>query len=173
MVYNLNKLMNWEEFKCMPKDLQKQYLLKLKENGATQKDVADMFGIGNNTMSGYCKNHDMQVFPHRGGKSREATIKWDTYLSHAVEQTDEAQEQQPEALVEAEQPAEAVQQPQVAESAQPEANVPYQPRMKCQTTFTMHCTGPFNIYDFVMELGKFIDEGQPVDITLTGIINPD
>lgn len=176
MTYNLSKPMKWAEFKYMPRDLQLQYLTKLhNEHGANQRDVADMLGLAKGTLSSYCKRHDLRVFPHTGGfKAPEETAKWQAFLNGEAAQQPEVQEQQPAILEAAEQPAEAVQQPRMVESeAQPGAvNVPRQSRMKCQTTFTMHCTGPFDIYDFIMELGKFIDEGQPVEIVLTGTINP-
>lgn len=178
MTYNLSKPMKWEEFKYMPKDLQKQYLKKLHDDYcADTRCAAEMFGIARGSLLQWMNRHDISgAFPPSGGKRPEwKEAKWQAFLRGETAQQPEAQEQQPVTLVAAEQPAEAVQQPQMVESeAQPGAvNVPRQPRMKCQTTFTMHCTGPFDIYDFVMELGKFIEEGQPVEIMLTGTINPE
>ena len=177
MIRNLSKPMGWEAFKLMPSDLQQEYLKKLHdEYGANMKSVSEMFGIHSATFSGYMKKHGIKVFPASGNKRKpEAEAKWRAFLNGEAAQQDEVQEQQPITLEAEEQPTEAAQQPpKVEDVAQPGAvNVPRQARMKCQTTFTMHCTGEFNVYDFVMELGKFIDEGQPVDITLTGIINPD
>lgn len=177
MIRSMRKPMSWAEFKSMPADLQKEYLVGLRDKyGARAVDVAAMFGIIGTSLSAYLRRNDLRVFAASGGrKSAEAEAKWRAFLNGEAAQQDEVQEQQPATLETEEQPAEAVQQlPKVEDVAQPEAvNVPRQPSMKCQTTFTMHCTGAFNVYDFIMELGKFIDEGQPVDITLTGIINPD
>ena len=178
MTYNLSKPMTWVEFKYMPEDLQKQYLEKLRnEYGARGTELAEMFGINKGSLSQYCKRRNWNIFEHSGGyRDKHSRMKWQRFLDGEEAQRDEVQEQQPRVTPDAaEQPAEAAQQPQKVESAaQPEAvNVPRQSRMKCYTTFTMHCTGPFDIYDFVMELGKFVQEGQPIEITLTGTINPE
>lgn len=178
MTYNLSKPMSWEEFKKMPEDLQAQYLRKLHdEHCADMIRAAEMFGIAQGSLANYIGRHGIRgVFPPCGGKrSAKREAKWQAFLNGEAAQQDEAQEQQPVTLDAAEQPAEAVQQPQKVEfAAQPEAlNMPRQSRMKCQTTFTMHCTGSFDIYEFIMELGKFVEEGQPVDIMLTGTINPE
>ena len=174
MTYNLSKPMDWEEFKKMPVDLQTQYLKKLHdEHCADMRRASEMFGIAQGSLSNYIGRHGIRgVFPASGGKrSAEREAKWQAFLSGEAAQQAEAQEQQRVTLDAAEQPAEAAQQPKKVESAAHD-NVPRQSRMKCQTTFTMHCTGPFDVYDFIMELGKFIEEGQPVDIMLTGTINP-
>lgn len=178
MTYNLSKPMAWEEFKKMPVDLQTQYLKKLHdEHGADMRRASEMFGITSGGLNNYIGRKGIRgVFPASGGKrSAKREAKWQAFLNGEAAQQPEVQEQQPVTLDAAEQPVEAVQQPQKVEfAAQPEAlNMPRQSRMKCHTTFTMHCTGPFDIYEFIMELGKFIEEGQPVDITLTGTINPE
>ena len=52
--YNLKKPMSWEEFKSLPNDLKKEYLLFLNRTyHASARRIAEMFGVPKNTLYYY------------------------------------------------------------------------------------------------------------------------
>ena len=78
MSYELNKPMNWNQFKVMPNDIQKEYLLKLTDElGAGRKEVADMFGVNTQSLSDYLLSKHKGVCFFRGKRrNTEAFMKW-------------------------------------------------------------------------------------------------
>ena len=86
--YKLDEPMNWESFKAMPEDLQKQYILNLQNTyQANDKMVGKMFGKSDVTVGEYRKKLGLKPI----GKSRmtrdEATVrdaKWDAFCNGVV-----------------------------------------------------------------------------------------
>lgn len=78
MKYDLSKPMNWKQFKNMPSDLQNEYLLKLTDViGAGRKDIAEMFGIGEQSLSDYLFHTHKGVYYFKGKKrDQESFMKW-------------------------------------------------------------------------------------------------
>lgn len=54
VTYNLNKPMNWDTFKRMPEDLQKEYIRRLRARfGVNNRAIADMLGTGRKNFQVY------------------------------------------------------------------------------------------------------------------------
>ena len=86
--YKLDEPMNWESFKAMPEDLQKQYIFNLQNTyQANDKMVGKMFGKSDVTVGEYRKKLGLKPI----GKGRmtrdEVTVrdaKWDAFCNGVV-----------------------------------------------------------------------------------------
>ena len=86
--YKLDEPMNWENFKAMPEDLQKKYILNLQETyQANDKMVGKMFGKSDVTVGEHRKRLGLNPI----GKSRmtrdEVAVrdaKWDAFCNGVV-----------------------------------------------------------------------------------------
>lgn len=80
--YNLSKPMTYEQFKLMPRDLQREYLLKLRNDmHASARIIALMFGCSDETVR--CAIHELGI--GTGGKkmvmSHDQLARWYNWLS--------------------------------------------------------------------------------------------
>ena len=86
--YKLDEPMNWESFKAMPEDLQKQYILNLQNTyQANDKMIGKLFGKSDVTVGEYRKKLGINPI----GKSKmtrdEKTVcdaKWDAFCNGVV-----------------------------------------------------------------------------------------
>lgn len=61
VTYNLNKPMDWDTFKRMPEDLQKEYVRRLRARfGCNNTAIADMMGTGRKNFQTYVGKLDMR-----------------------------------------------------------------------------------------------------------------
>ena len=79
--YNLSKPMTYEQFNLMPRDLQREYLLKLRNDmHASARAIALMFGCSGETVR--CAIHELGI--GTGGKkmvmSRDQLTRWNNWL---------------------------------------------------------------------------------------------
>ncbi|MGM9556578.1 MAG: hypothetical protein ACI3VM_09160 [Oscillospiraceae bacterium] len=79
--YNLSKPMTYKQFKLMPRDLQREYLLKLRNDmHASTRVIALMFGCSEETVR--CAIHELDI--GTGGKkmfmSRDQLTRWQNWL---------------------------------------------------------------------------------------------
>ena len=77
--YRMNDPMKWEEFKAMPKDLQKDYIVLIRERfGVSDTTIAKMFGIPQATMSRHIIKLELGKGKHCESrvKDKEGFIKW-------------------------------------------------------------------------------------------------
>lgn len=86
--YNLSKPMTYEQFKLMPRDLQREYLLKLRNDmHASARVIALMFGCSDETVR--CAIHELGI--GTGGKkmimNRDQLTRWNNWLSGDVTNT--------------------------------------------------------------------------------------
>lgn len=80
--YNLSKPMTYEQFNLMPRDLQREYLLKLRNDmHASARAIALMFGCSGETVR--CAIHELGI--GTDGKkmvmSRDQLTRWNNWLS--------------------------------------------------------------------------------------------
>lgn len=78
MSYNLNKPMTWKEFKELPTDIQKIYLLGLEGKGASNRDISVMFEIGEETLR--LKRKELNMIKNRNRWNAEKPIEWLNFL---------------------------------------------------------------------------------------------
>ena len=82
--YNMNAPMSWAAFKEMPDDLKVQYINHLfVDYQATQKMVADMFGVSAPYICGWMKRAKtigVIAKPGHGNRSVEALLKWKCFI---------------------------------------------------------------------------------------------
>jgi hypothetical protein len=160
MSYNLNAPMKWKDFKYMPKDLQEQYLEKLRdEHGALQRDVANMLGITPNAFSAYVRKRGIDLFCKRKSKSTDE-VKWNAFLNGDSEEAAEqsapaAEELTEEAAVEA--PVEAKPEPAAAKKA----------AAFTLDNFTLEFSGEFDPDAIRNSLAMILQKGQRVRIQIS------
>ena len=89
--FQLGKPMDWYTFKSMPEDLKYDYLKALMEkHEGRDKDVAEMFGISQKTLSTYKSNHFSTLKRGRGGDTRKpVSPKWLAFINAEAETSDE------------------------------------------------------------------------------------
>ena len=80
--YNLSKPMTYEQFKLMPRDLQREYLLKLRNDmHASSRVIAQMFGCSDETVR--VAIHNLGI--NTGGKKMlmnfDQLTRWNNWLS--------------------------------------------------------------------------------------------
>lgn len=80
--YNLSKPMTYEQFKLMPRDLQREYLLKLRNDmHASTRVIAQMFGCSDETVR--VAIHNLGI--NTGGKKMlmnlDQLMRWNNWLS--------------------------------------------------------------------------------------------
>lgn len=178
MTYNLRKPMKWSVFKRMPKDLQQQYLVKLRdEYDATAKAVAEMLGIQPNHFRKVLKDSNMGSIFQRNGGLRPGEA-WERFLNGEPE-PEQTQQEAPAP----EQPEEVAAPPaletpdcrllQPEEAPKPVAKPEATKAAGFQTTVSMQYDGPFDWYSFMQQVTKHIDDGQDVRITFIASINPE
>lgn len=62
VTYQLGKPMPWEEFKKMPVQIQKEYLLDMiRKYSTTASDLARLFGIGAPTVTKHCSSEEIGI----------------------------------------------------------------------------------------------------------------
>ena len=86
--YNLSKPMTYEQFKLMPRDLQREYLLKLRNDmHASSRVIAQMFGCSDETVR--VAIHNLGI--NTGGKKMlmnpDQFTRWTNWLSGDVTNT--------------------------------------------------------------------------------------
>ena len=86
--YKLDEPMNWESFKAMPEDLQKQYILNLQNTyQANDKMVGKMFGKSDVTVGEYRKKLGLKPIG-KGRMTRDEVAvrdaKWDAFCNGVV-----------------------------------------------------------------------------------------
>lgn len=186
MTYHLGKPMKWAEFKYMPVEYQKEYLVNLHlKYGATQTDLAAMFGIAPGSLRNFCIRHNMEgIFPPSGKWSAAAIAKWQAFLNgDTVQEAEQSEEQVGEQITPVEQIPEEVPAVEavsevvpIEEPAPPHVeDAPVQPiqqesAMKCETSIHMNFSGKFDLDSFVRAISKHIDNGQEVLLNVIGTI---
>lgn len=83
--YNMDSPMDWNTFDSMPKDLQGEYIFGLAEKyHASQRDIADMMGVGRSKC--YIRIKELGVWPfgQRTGEraSKEQKAAWSLFLGN-------------------------------------------------------------------------------------------
>lgn len=161
--YNLNKPMVWKVFKYMPIDLQKQYLLNMRDRyGATAKAVSEMLGITPNAFSAYVRRHDIAVFPRNGGCKEEPS--WHAFLRG--ESLPEAALSQPTEAAEAALAEAPTENPEPeAFAPQSEAEPPRKTGMLLNS-FTLQFGGEFDPEAIRNSLAMILQKGQRVRIEI-------
>lgn len=81
---NLNSKISWEEFKKLPRHMQKEYIEHMRdEYGARMIDIANMMDVNYNTMLTYVKRAEITVeFP----KGIRLSPKWIRFIDKADEE---------------------------------------------------------------------------------------
>ncbi len=81
--YNLSKPMTWKQFRLMPRDLQKEYLDKLRAKyNATGNAIAGMFGLEKTTVNLYFKDTILSDPLKHRRMSEEQILAWDNFVNH-------------------------------------------------------------------------------------------
>ena len=75
--YNLNSVILWKEFKMMPSDLQKEYLVLCREHGGTNSVIGQMMGVSSGTVQ---KRSTALGLPKKQGAIPDYE-KWNAWLS--------------------------------------------------------------------------------------------
>lgn len=163
--YNLNKPMVWKVFKYMPIDLQKQYLLNMRDRyGATAKAVSEMLGITPNAFSAYVRRHDIAVFPRNGGCPKSDS--WHTFLrGESLPEPEAAPPQPAEAAETAEAETPTENPPKVEFTPQSEAEQPRKAGMLLNS-FTLQFGGEFDPEAIRNSLAMILQKGQRVRIEI-------
>lgn len=102
MTYQLGKPMSWDEFRQMPANIQKEYLLDLIHSySTTASDLARMFGITPQTVTRVCGNSEIGIEFHRGKRmSKEQRSEFEKFLGKEEAATTIVAEQQAERFAE-------------------------------------------------------------------------
>lgn len=81
--YQMGKPMSWEDFKCLPVHIQKEYLMDLiHKYSTTASDLARMFGIAPQTVTKFCRSQDIGImFMHGKRMSKEERAEFEKFLS--------------------------------------------------------------------------------------------
>lgn len=91
---NLNKPMSWDEFKQMPIDLQKEYVLKCVDTyGCRMSDFARLFGVNAVTVKRNFEKLSLSPNPFHAGErmSKEQRTVFDAWISGKEDAKDEEQ----------------------------------------------------------------------------------
>lgn len=85
--FNMNKPMNWEVFKKVCQQSQRDYVLHLIElYNATMGDFADMFGVARNTIMRYFSQTGLTQYFAKGRRMNTQQRKmWENFLSSAAD----------------------------------------------------------------------------------------
>lgn len=85
VTYELKKPMEWNDFRKMPPDVQKEYLLALIERySTTASDLARMFGITPQTVTRFCSSKEIGIEFTRGKRmSKDKQVEFGKFLSHS------------------------------------------------------------------------------------------
>lgn len=80
--YNLSKPMTYEQFKLMPRDLQREYLLKLRNDmHASARVIALMFGCSDETVRVAIRDLGISAGGKKMVMSRDQLARWYNWLS--------------------------------------------------------------------------------------------
>lgn len=92
MIYNTRKPMTWKEFKKMPTDLQKQYLLWLSFTfRVSRAALADMFECAPKTVDRFLEEHNIDMGFARGRKMTEEQHAAFNRFRYGIPEPDEAE----------------------------------------------------------------------------------
>lgn len=82
VTYQFGRPMSWEDFKRMPADIQKEYLLNLvRRYSTTASDLAKMFGITPVTVSKFCGTREIGIEFCRGKRmTKEQRAEFEKFL---------------------------------------------------------------------------------------------
>lgn len=80
--YNLSKPMTYEQFKLMPRDLQREYLLKLRNDmHASARVIAQMFGCSDETVRVVIRNLGINTGGKKMLMNLDQLMRWNNWLS--------------------------------------------------------------------------------------------
>ena len=80
--YNLSKPMTYEQFKLMPRDLQREYLLKLRNDmHASTRVIAQMFGCSDETVRVVIRNLGIDTGGKKMYMNLDQLLRWNNWLS--------------------------------------------------------------------------------------------
>ena len=80
--YNLSKPMPYEQFKLMPRDLQREYLLKLRNDmHASTRVIAQMFGCSDETVRVVIRNLGINTGGKKMYMNLDQLMRWNNWLS--------------------------------------------------------------------------------------------
>ena len=80
--YNLSKPMTYEQFKLMPRDLQREYLLKLRNDmHASSRVIAQMFGCSYETVRVVIRNLGINTGGKKMYMNLDQLMRWNNWLS--------------------------------------------------------------------------------------------
>ena len=80
--YNLSKPMTYEQFKLMPRDLQREYLLKLRNDmHASTRVIAQMFGCSDETVRVVIRNLGINTGGKKMYMNLDQLMRWNNWLS--------------------------------------------------------------------------------------------
>ena len=80
--YNLSKPMTYEQFKLMPRDLQREYLLKLRNDmHASARVIAQMFGCSDETVRVVIRNLGINTGGKKMYMNLDQLMRWNNWLS--------------------------------------------------------------------------------------------
>lgn len=80
--YNLSKPMTYEQFKLMPRDLQREYLLKLRNDmHASSRVIAQMFGCSDETVRVVIRNLGINTGGKKLYMNLDQLMRWNNWLS--------------------------------------------------------------------------------------------
>ena len=87
MTYQLRRPMKWEEFKQMPPDIQKKYIVGLQESFAVNAaSLSEMFGVTALTVRRHVIANELGiVFPVGKSMSREQRDLWESFLNQRAQ----------------------------------------------------------------------------------------
>ena len=106
--YNLSKPMTYEQFKLMPRDLQREYLLKLRNDmHASARVIAQMFGCSYETVRVVIRDLGINTGGKRLYMNLDQLLRWNNWLSGDAANTPVAVTE-PETETETETEAEAI-----------------------------------------------------------------
>ena len=106
--YNLSKPMTYEQFKLMPRDLQREYLLKLRNDmHASTRVIAQMFECSDETVRVVIRNLGINTGGKKMYMNLDQLMRWNNWLSGDAANTPVAVTE-PETETEAEAEAETI-----------------------------------------------------------------
>ena len=80
--YNLSKPMTYEQFKLMPRDLQREYLLKLRNDmHASSRVIAQMFGCSYETVRVVIRDLGINTGGKKMYMNLDQLMRWNNWLS--------------------------------------------------------------------------------------------
>lgn len=80
--YNLSKPMTYEQFKLMPRDLQREYLLKLRNDmHASSRVIAQMFGCSYETVRVVIRDLGINTGSKKIYMNLDQLMRWNNWLS--------------------------------------------------------------------------------------------